>query len=480
MDKAKDYLANTYPGWIAVVIFVAMSLVCAIWSGEGHEEYNLTYNNGDIAWMVTSCCLVLLMTPGLAFFYGGLVQEKNIITCLFQSYAAIMVITVLWVWFVCSLAFGDDVGNSGIYGNIGTYFMFKNVGSNDSMTGPDGPIPNSLFAMFQLKFAIITPALISGAFAERINFKAYLLFISLFCIFIYAPACHMEWGDNGLLGTQWGVLDFAGGTVVHMSSGYAALAGAYYLGPSEVHKNKERKQPANVPLMMLGTAMLLVGWFGFNAGSELAANSSTAQVLVNTHVAAATGMFGWTIMEYLRQNKLSASGFCIGCVAGLVGITPACGYVSTGASLWIGFITAIVANISSHFMQSLEGIEDTLDVFSCHGVGGTVGLLLTGLFANFGGGVGEDGVGLGAFYGNGTLFGYCIATICMMGPAFFLMALLLLKITDMICPVRVSEDVEKAGLDISHHGETLPGVELITDTKVSTIAVSVKDPTENI
>merc|ERR1712146_6746 len=195
------------------------------------------------------------------------------ITCLFQSYAAIMVITVLWVWFVFSLAFGEDVGGSGIYGNIGTFFMFKDVGASDSLAES---IPNSLFAMFQLKFAIITPALISGAFAERINFKAYLIFISLFCIFIYAPACHMEWGDKGLLGTQWGVLDFAGGTVVHMSSGYAALAGAYYLGPSEVHKNKERKQPANIPLMMLGTAMLLVGWFGFNAGSELAANSNSS------------------------------------------------------------------------------------------------------------------------------------------------------------------------------------------------------------
>jgi Amt family ammonium transporter len=279
-----------------------------------------------------------------------------------------------------------------------------------------------------------------------------------------------------------------------MSSGYAALAGAYYLGPSEAHKKKEKKQPANVPLMMLGTAMLLVGWFGFNAGSELAANTNTAQVLVNTHVGAATGMFGWTIMEYFRQNKLSASGFCIGCVAGLVGITPACGYVSTGASLWIGFITAIAANISSHFMQSLEGIEDTLDVFSCHGVGGTVGLLLTGLFANFGSGVGTNGDGRGLFYGNAqvlddagkveyeNLFGYCIATIIMMGPAFFLMALILLKITDMICPVRVSEDVEKAGLDISHHGETLPGVELITDAKGSTsaVVVTIKDPSEHL
>jgi len=416
--------------------------------------------------------LVLLMTPGLAFFYGGLVQEKNIITCLFQSYAAIMIITILWVWFVFSLAFGEDVGGSGIYGNISTFFMFKDVGAGDSLAGS---IPNALFAMFQLKFAIITPALISGAFAERVNFKAYLIFISLFCIFIYAPACHMEWGDNGLLGTQWGVKDFAGGTVVHMSSGYAALAGAYYLGPSEVHKKKEKTQPANIPFMMLGTAMLLFGWFGFNAGSALAADTVTVQVFLNTHVAAATGMFGWTLTEYLRKNKLSASGFCIGCVAGLVGITPACGYVSTGASLWIGFITAICANISSHIIKNLDGIEDTLDVFSCHGVGGTVGLLLTGLFAN-------DVLGdsAGAFYGSGELFGYCVATVCLMGPLFFLFALILLKITNFICPVRVTEDVEKAGLDISHHGETLPGVELKPQQVSSSAVVTVDDASSKI
>lgn len=477
MDAAGDFFKNTYPGWIAIIIFTAMSLTCAIWPGTTQYEApsGANYDSGNTAWMLVSCALVLLMTPGLAFFYGGLVQEKNIITCLTQSYAAIMVITVLWVWFVYSLCFGEDINGSGVLGSPATYFMFKDIGA--ALADDESGIPKTIDAMFQLKFAIITPALISGAFAERINFKAYLLFITLFCIFIYAPACHMEWGDNGLLGTKWGVLDFAGGTVVHMSSGYAALAGAYYLGPSEAKKNKESVAPASVPFMMLGTAMLFFGWFGFNAGSAYGASADACQVFVNTHVAAATGMMGWTFMEYFRQNKLSASGMCIGCIAGLVGITPACGYVTTGAALWIGLITAMCSNVSAHFIKGIDSLEDTLDVFSCHGVGGSVGLLLTGCFATLDVNSGGDN---GWFYGNGELFGYCIATVVMMGPIFFLFALILLKITDLIIPLRVTSEVEKTGLDISHHGETLPGVEMKQTKDTNFSVVPVNDASENI
>lgn len=464
MNKVESYLQETWPGFVVFAAVLGLSVTCAAWAPTAHYAYDgEAINAGDTAWMIVSTALVLLMTPGLAFFYGGMVQSKNLITTLTQSYAAIMLISVLWVVVLFSLCFGEDVNGAGIIGNPATFAFFKDVGGAPNDDFADN-IPFSLFSMFQLKFAIITPALISGAISERVNFKAYLLFITLFAIFIYSPICHMTWGPNGILG-EWGVIDFAGGTVVHMSSGYAALAGAYYLGASKVHRERRPVQPANIPFMMLGTALLLFGWYGFNAGSALGANQDAAQAFVNTHVAAATGMMGWMFMDYFRLRHLSASGLCIGCVVGLVGITPAAGFVTTGGALLIGLISSIVANIIAHLMKASE-IDDTLDVFSCHGVGGSIGLLLTGLLANVevSNVEGEDGAldteFNGAFYGNPTLFGKCLATVCIMGPIFFVGSLILFKITDLIIPLRVTEEVEKIGLDASHHGETLPGIEL--------------------
>lgn len=472
MDKVGTYLEQTWPGLIIFSAVVGLSVTSASWAPTYHYAYDgQSINTGDTAWMLVASALVLLMTPGLAFFYGGMVQSKNLITTLTQSYAAIMLISVLWVVVLFSLCFGEDVNNAGIIGNPATFAFFKDVGGSPNDDFADN-IPFSLFSMFQLKFAIITPALISGAISERVNFKAYLLFITLFAIFIYSPICHMTWGPNGMLG-EWGVIDFAGGTVVHMSSGYAALAGAYYIPASRVHKKREKVQPANIPFMMLGTAMLLFGWYGFNAGSALGANQDAAQAFVNTHTAAATGMMGWMFMDYFRLRKLTASGLCIGCVVGLVGITPAAGFVTTGGALLIGLISSIVANIIAGLIKNSE-IDDTLDVFSCHGVGGSIGLLLTGLFATVDVSNVEADDGMldnafnGAFYGNPELFGKCLATVCIMGPLFFVGSLILFKITDMIIPLRVTEEVEMIGLDVSHHGETLPGIEMQGKENVNT------------
>jgi Amt family ammonium transporter len=338
-----------------------------------------------------------------------------------------------------SLAFGDSLG--GIIGNPATFFMFKGV---TGATHPDlsPTIPLLLFAMFQLKFAVITPALITGSFAERVRFTSYMLFITLFIVFIYSPLAHMTWHPNGLLRTM-GVLDFAGGTVVHMSAGFAALAGALMLGRRKDHTG-EAHTPANIPFIILGTGMLWFGWFGFNAGSALAANETAAQAFATTNTASASAALAWIFFDMLKGRKPSAVGACIGAVVGLVAITPAAGYVSVGASIFIGAFSSIV----SSFMVSLKSktaIDDTLDVFPCHGIGGLMGMLLTGVFA-------KD-VGL-AFGPTKTFLMHCLALILVSGFSFF-GSYILYKITDWILPMRVSPEDEEMGLDLSQHGESM-------------------------
>ena len=296
---------------------------------------------GDVAWMLTATGLVLLMTPGLSFFYGGMVRFKNVVSTMLQSFVALGVISLLWVVVGFSLAFGDSLG--GVIGNPLTFFMFDGVGAaTHPALAPTFPL--LLFALFQLKFAIITPALITGAFAERVRFSSYLIFMLLFSVVIYSPLAHMTWHPDGLL-RNWGVLDFAGGTVVHMSAGLAALAGALVLGRRQSHMANEAHEPANIPYVLLGTGMLWFGWFGFNAGSALAASELAVMAFATTNTASAAAMLGWVFFDMLRGRKPSALGACIGAVVGLVAITPAAGFVSVRHSIAIGLIAAVVSQL---------------------------------------------------------------------------------------------------------------------------------------
>ncbi|MCB9283286.1 MAG: ammonium transporter [Lewinellaceae bacterium] len=393
-------------------------------------------DTGDTGWMIVASALVLLMTPGLAFFYGGMVNKKNIISTMLQSFVALGVISIIWVFVGFSLAFGDSIG--GIIGNPATFFCFRHVSISPN-SAFSGTIPFLLFAVFQLKFAIITPALITGSFAERIRFRSYILFMVLFALFIYAPLAHMTWHPNGLF-RNWGVLDFAGGTVVHMAAGFAALAGAVYLGP---RKNKI-EEPSNIPFVILGTGLLWFGWFGFNAGSALGANTDAVIAFTNTNLASASSMITWIFFDRYLNRKMSAMGACIGAVVGLVAITPAAGFVTLGESIFIGFVAALVSNYAIRWTKKTE-IDDTLDVFPSHGVGGIVGMLLTGIFAK----------NAGLIYGETSTFLHHLLALLITGVFTFFGSWLLYRLVDLVLPLRVKDYQEDKGLDASQHGEII-------------------------
>ena len=419
--------------------FIVLGLiVLVILIGNNSYEYisdsTLQIDSGDTAWMIVSCALVLLMTPGLAFFYGGMVNIKSIISTMFQSFVALGVVSVVWVFIGFSLAFGDSL--YGIIGNPFTFMNFKNVTLNPNVNF-GSTIPFLLFALFQLKFAIITPAIISGSFAERIRFRSYILFMLLFTIFIYSPLAHITWHPEGLF-RSWGVLDFAGGTVVHMSAGLAAFIGAIFLG----QRKKIIEKPANIPFVILGTGMLWFGWFGFNAGSALGANYDAVVAFANTSLASATSMITWIFYDRFSNRKMSSIGACIGAIVGLVAITPAAGFVTLGQSIFIGFIAAIISNIAVKINKKSK-VDDTLDVFATHGIGGIVGMILTAVFANE----------VGLIYGETTTFMYHIITIIITVVFTLLMSYLLFKLVDIVIPLRVREDQEERGLDASQHGE---------------------------
>lgn len=400
------------------------------------------FDTGDTAWMIVATALVLIMTPGLGFFYGGMVGKKNVISTMLQSFMAMIIVTILWVIIGFSLSFGTSIG--GFIGDPSEFFMFKNVG----VTTAWGTIPFMLFALFQAKFAIITPALITGAFAERIRFWAYLLFMVLFILFVYTPLCHMTWHSDGFF-FKMGVLDFAGGTVVHMSAGWAALAGAMFLGKRKIQKIN----PARITYVLLGTGLLWFGWFGFNAGSALGSNSLAVQALGTTTVAAAAAGMAWVFLDKILGHKLSAMGACIGAVVGLVAITPAAGFVSIPHAIFIGIFAAIVSNlVVSKFPKGK--IDDALDVFACHGVGGMVGMLLTGVFASnaINPAVGDN---QGLIFGDSTLFLYQLTAMIYVSIFAFTVSYFLFFIVNKITPLRVSEEKEELGLDISQHGEFL-------------------------
>ena len=417
------------------IVLTILVLICTF-VANNYEELSSAIDSGDTAWMLVASAFVLLMTPGLSFFYGGMINKKNVISTMLQSFIALGVISVLWVVVGFSLAFGESIG--GIIGNPSTYFAFKNVGSNPNPAF-SSTIPFLLFALFQLKFAVITPALITGSFAGRVRFRSYIFFMVLFSIFIYSPLAHMTWHPDGLF-RNWGVLDFAGGTVVHMSAGFAALAGAVFLG-----KRKTLTEDSiNVPYVILGTGLLWFGWFGFNAGSALGANADAVIAFANTNIASATAMITWVFYERMLGRKMSALGACIGAVVGLVAITPAAGFVNIGQSMFIGFIASIISNWAINF-KNKTGIDDTLDVFPSHGVGGIVGMLLTAVFASE----------VGLIYGETTTWYNHLIALVITSVYCFGGSYMLYFIVDKLLSMRVREDQEDRGLDQSQHGEKI-------------------------
>ncbi|MBK5278815.1 MAG: ammonium transporter [Bacteroidia bacterium] len=404
-------------------------------------------NSGDVAWMLAATALVLLMTPGLAYFYGGMIDTKNIISTMLQSFIAMGVISVLWIVVGFSLAFGDSIG--GFIGNPTSFFMFQNV--LDGKPWSLAPtIPLVLFAFFQLKFAIITPALITGTFAERIKFKSYILFLVLFSLLIYAPLAHWTWHPEGFL-FNWGVLDFAGGTVVHMSAGFAALAASIYL--RDRSEKKSTIAPANIPFVLLGTGLLWFGWFGFNAGSAFSAGTLAASAFATTNTAAAAAGLAWILFDAARGKKPSAVGFCIGSVVGLVAITPAAGFVTIPSSLFIGTFAAIISNIVVRW-KSKTSLEDTLDVFPCHGVGGAVGMVMTALLANTAVNGGNT-TGNGLFFGDTVLFLVHIKALVIVIGYVMIGSFGILKLVDLIFNLNVSAKEKEVGSDFAQHGENV-------------------------
>jgi Amt family ammonium transporter len=403
------------------------------------------YNQADVAWILVATALVFLMTPGLAFFYGGMVHRKNVISTMMKSVVAAGIVSVLWVVIGFSLCFGDSLG--GFIGNPSTFFLFKGVMSGEPWPAA-GSIPLSLFSVFQLMFAIITPGLVVGAVAERIRFTSYILFIALFSLLVYAPIAHWTWHPDGFLAGM-GVLDFAGGTVVHISAGCAALVGALLLKRRKVHMEQQEVPPANIPYVLIGTGLLWFGWFGFNAGSAVAANGLAVSAFMVTNVAAGAAGLSWMFFDVLRGKKPSVLGFCIGAVVGLVAITPGAGFVAVPQSIFIGVFAAIVSNLAVYY-KTRSRLDDALDVFPCHGIGGMVGMLLTGVFATKAvNAAGADGL----LYGNpGFLWTQFKGMIIVVGFSLA-MSFIIFKFINLILPMRVSVDDEEAGLDASQHNE---------------------------
>ncbi|KAA9038115.1 ammonium transporter [Ginsengibacter hankyongi] len=425
-------------------------------------EYNAQgkYNSADIAWIIVATALVFLMTPGLAFFYGGMVHRKNVLSTMIKSFVATGIVSILWVTVGFSLAFGKSIG--GFIGNPFTHVFFKGVFSGAPWSlAPT--IPLMLFALFQLMFAIITPSLVVGAVAERIRFSSYILFIVMFSLFVYAPLAHWTWNPEGFL-FKMGVLDFAGGTVVHISAGCAALAGAIVLKRRTVHLENKEIPPANIPYVLIGTGLLWFGWFGFNAGSALAANSLSVSAFATTNTAAAAAGLAWMFFDVLKGKKPSVLGFCIGAVVGLVAITPAAGYVAIPQSIFIGAVAALISNIAVYY-KSKSILDDTLDVFPCHGVGGIVGMIMTGIFAtkNI-----NSGGNNGLFYGNPAFFFTQLKGLAVVITYSFSVSYGIFKFINWVMPMRVSKADEEMGLDASQHDEKyLQGTLLLRNSSVA-------------
>ncbi|WP_396271314.1 ammonium transporter [Granulicella paludicola] len=406
-------------------------------------------SNADNAWMLVSAALVLMMSgPGLALFYGGLVRKKNILGTMMQTFAMMAIVTVLWAFLTYSLAFAP--GNAFIGGFSHVFLHGVGLAPN---AGYAPTIPEQTFMIYQLMFAIITPALITGAFAERMKFSAMLAFLTLWAIFVYSPMAHMVWGIGGFLnvtGGKFPCLDFAGGTVVHVTSGVSALVTALYLGKRLGYPQKAMP-PHSVVLSFIGACLLWVGWFGFNAGSALGSGSLATSAFVATHFGAAAAAIGWLAAEWVRNGKPSALGGISGAVAGLVGITPAAGFVTPMGALWIGLIVGVFCFFMVVKVKNIFGYDDSLDAFGVHGAGGTLGAILTGLFARA---FINPGVNInGLFAGNARQLLNQFVGVGLAWTISIIGTLIILFIVDKLIGLRLSEDDEREGLDITQHGE---------------------------
>lgn len=409
---------------------------------QANEEIVPSIDTGDTAWMITATALVLFMTlPGLALFYGGLVRSKNILSVLVQCFAMAGIMTLLWVIYGYSLAFSDGGATQRFVGGFERLF-FKGV-TVDSLSGT---IPESVFATFQMTFAIITPALIVGAFAERMRFPAMLLFCSLWFTFSYLPICHMAWGGEGALFYGWGVLDFAGGTVVHINAGIAGLVTCIMIGKRSGYPSAAMR-PHNLPFTVMGAGMLWVGWFGFNAGSELAADGTAGMAMLVTQIATATAATVWMGIEMLKNGKASALGIATGAVAGLVAITPASGTAGPMGAILIGAASSVVCYVFATSIKQKFGYDDSLDVFGVHGVGGIVGALLTGLCATEA--MGGAGIEVSAGMQIWSQFLSVVVTIAWSAGV----SIIAFFITDKLLGARVAIEDENTGLDLSNHEE---------------------------
>ena len=400
-------------------------------------------NSGDTVFVLLSAALVMLMTPGLALFYGGMVRSKNVLGTLMQSFFILGIISIEWVLWGYTMSFGPDHG--GIIGGL-TMLGLNGVGMTPS---PDygSTIPQLAFMIFQCMFAVITPALITGAFAERMKFSAFVLFTLLWATFVYNPLCHWVWGIGGWMG-KLGALDFAGGTVVHISSGISALAAALVMG-KRLGYGTTSFIPHNLPMTLTGAALLWFGWFGFNAGSALAADGLAASAFVVTHLASAAAAVSWIVFEWIHRGKPTTLGVASGAVAGLVAITPASGFVGPMSSLIIGFLGGAFC-YGGVLLKARLGYDDSLDVVGVHGVGGTWGALATGLFASTE--INSAGAN-GLFFGNpGQLWIQFVSVVATMAFAF-IMTLIILKVVDMVMGLRISEEEERMGMDTSIHNE---------------------------
>ncbi len=399
----------------------------------------MMFDTGSTGFMLLATSLVMLMTPGLAFFYGGLACKRNILGIMMQSFVSLGVTTILWFIVGYSLCFSG--GDGAIIGNLDKAFLH---GITPTSAFGDGRFPEIVFVAYQMMFAIITPALITGAFVNRVTFKAYMIFLVLWQLFVYYPFVHMVWG-GGLL-AEWGVLDFAGGIVVHATAGFAALAAVSFVGSRKFKDNK----PNSIPLMAIGTALLWFGWYGFNAGSELNADGITALAFLNTDIAASFAAITWLSIEWYNERKPKFVGFMTGAVAGLATVTPAAGMVSMPVAAFMGIMGGVVCYFAVH-LKNRMGWDDALDVWGVHGMGGVTGTILLGVFASTAvNPVGADGL----LYGGGTFFLKQVVAVIGASIYGFVFTYIMLVLINAITPVKVSEEEEEAGLDLSIHGET--------------------------
>jgi len=405
-------------------------------------------NSGDTAWVLMSSALVLLMTaPGLALFYGGMVRRKNVLSMLMQCFMCLAIVSVLWVVYAYSLAFGHSTGALVPYIGGLDWAMMKGMNPNGPANADyAGTIPHQAYMIFQCMFAVITPALVIGSFAERVKFSAWVVFTVLWLTFVYCPIAHMVWASDGLAGHTWGALDFAGGTVVHMNAGIAGLATALYLG-KRIGTDKQGMH--NVPFVMIGASLLWFGWFGFNAGSAVTAGALATSAFVVTNTATAAAAISWAAMEWIFTGKPTMVGACSGAVAGLVAITPASGFVDVGGSLWIGLLVSVFCFSMVAFVKPKFGYDDTLDAFGVHYIGGLWGALATGLFAV----KAINSNGSGVFDGNPGQFMIQVKACALTTVFSFVMTWIICLVIDKTIGMRASAEDEIIGIDLSQHHE---------------------------